>query len=62
MVEEPLIVVWVTFLLVFLYRIKPFKVSHASLELFEHSVNFLWKLLFLARHRAVVKLLSKPVL
>ena len=47
LIVEPL---WftITSLLVFLYRIKLFKVFQVSLELFEHSVNFLWKLLFLA--------------
>ena len=34
----------ITSLLVFLYRIKLFKVFQMTLELlFEHSANFLWK-------------------
>ena len=42
LIEDPL---WfrVTSLLVFLHRIKQFKVFHVSLELLEHSVNFIWK-------------------
>ena len=58
LIEEPLWFI-VTSLLVFLHQTELTKVFQVYLELLEHSVNFLWKYLFLSRRRVMVKLFLK---